>query len=250
MEDFTSICYKTNFLSNVIFRIDFAPILKINIDELAEFQEAIRKELPEVEIKDLVTLKADLQLETNSFEKETSKLIIFKSLDSQKRIEVSQSFLAIVFGKYNSFEEFLLLVEKAFDELNRKFSPVIKRVGLRYVNNIIVKQGNPLDWKNLIHESLLSNLSGDLFDVQKLSRMMTQVNYNEDDYNIVFNYGIFNIEFPAKISRREFILDYDCYAENPNPLEINKLVRNFHTEIQVLFEKSIKHKLKELMNEN
>lgn len=250
MEDFTSICYKTNFLSNVIFKIDFSPILKINMDELVEFQEAIRKELPEIETKDLVTLKADFQKESNSFEKEISKLIVFKSLDSKKRIEVSHSFLAVVFNDYNSFEEFLLIVNNAYNELYKKFSPVIKRVGLRYVNNIIIKQGNPFDWKDLIHESLISNLSGDLFDAHKLSRMMTQVNYNEDDYNMIFNYGIFNIEFPAKISRREFILDYDCYSENPNSLEINKLVQEFHNEIQLLFEKSIKHKLKEIMNEN
>ncbi|MDA3822246.1 MAG: TIGR04255 family protein, partial [Bacteroidales bacterium] len=56
-----------------------------------------------------------------------------------------------------------------------------------------------------------------------------------------------NSEYPAKISRKEFIIDIDCYS---NFIETNGIIATldiFNTEAKNLFEKSIKRKLREKM---
>jgi uncharacterized protein (TIGR04255 family) len=249
MGNFDSIYYKNNFLTNVIFRLDFAPILKISTESLAEFQEIIRPEFPEFETNDLITVKAEIKSNKDSFERDISKLFIFKDPKGSKKIEISNKHLAVVFNKYSNFEDFQKNLEVAFDKLNSEFAPLIRRIGLRFINNIKINKGSPFDWKDYITESLLANLNGEIIEEEKLSRIITQLIYKEDEFNMNFNYGIFNVEYPAKISRKEFLLDYDCYTEDPNPNDIKRLASVFHGEIQSLFEKSIKEKLREVMNE-
>lgn len=76
---------------------------------------------------------------------------------------------------------------------------------------------------------------------------MSQIILNYDDYTMNFNFGLFNSEFPAKISRKEFALDYDCYTELFEPEDIDDYLIKFNSEIKNMFERSIKNGLRKHM---
>jgi len=155
--------------------------------------------------------------------------------------------------KYEDFDTFKIIIEKILTPFLKHYNPNIKRLGLRYVNEIKIKKGHPFEWKDLINPSLTANIDKFLDNKSELSRAMSQLIINKGYYNITFSYGMFNSEYPSKISRKEFILDYDCYTfEIENNNEINKELDIFNNEINKLFEKSINdglRKILELSNE-
>jgi uncharacterized protein (TIGR04255 family) len=120
-------------------------------------------------------------------------------------------------------------------------------MGLRYVNEIIISEGHPFDWKDYIDPLLTSTVDSFFEDKTELSRWMNQAILNKSDHQLIFNYGTFNSLFPAKISQREFILDIDCSSQDVKETEIQSSVEAFHKDIQKLFEKSIQQNLKKLM---
>ena len=64
---------------------------------------------------------------------------------------------------------------------------------------------------------------------------------------MTFTYGIPNSIFPSKISRKEFLLDFDCYTENIEEDSVLQHLKIFHNKIQQFFEYCIKEKLRNLM---
>ena len=123
----------------------------------------------------------------------------------------------------------------------------LTRIGFRYINQIVLKRGNPFSWTGYIDNSLTSVVDKFFKKTPHISRAIGQVILNKDDFNINFTYGTPNSEYPAKISRKEFIIDIDCYS---NFIETNGVIStlgNFNTEAKILFEKSIKSKLREKM---
>ena len=119
-------------------------------------------------------------------------------------------------------------------------------MGLRYVNEINIDKGNPYDWNEYIHDSLISIFQS-FYEIENYSRLISQIHYVFDNYRMTFLYGIPNSIFPSKISRKEFLLDFDCYTENIEEDSVLQHLKIFHNKIQEFFEYCIKEKLRNLM---
>jgi len=104
-----------------------------------------------------------------------------------------------------------------------------------------------LDWNDYINPSLLSFIGSFPDNLGNISRAMSQLCFNKDSFNIHFNYGIFNPEFPGKVSRKEFILDYDCFTRECTQEGVETLLKNSSTEIQKMFEQSVTPGLRDLL---
>jgi len=66
------------------------------------------------------------------------------------------------------------------------------------------------------------------------------IEIDEKDYDIQFQYGQFNRNYPNPISEREYVLDYTCRCfESKNFNEIIDTVDHMHKIIYNLFEKCI-----------
>jgi hypothetical protein len=69
-----------------------------------------------------------------------------------------------------------------------------------------------------------------------LSRSMAQMTMNLEDRRIIFNFGIFNSEFPNRIAQKDFILDYDCASiEECGPELVLGKFRLFYNDIKSIF---------------
>jgi len=122
------------------------------------------------------------------------------------------------------------------------------RLGLRYINEIKTESKNPLDWSDYIQKNLL-HLFKYKEDRNYLSRLMHNMEYNFDNFNLRFLYGIANPAYPARITQNLFVLDFDAYIHaSILREEVLNHFDSFHGKIQKNFERVITDKLREVMN--
>lgn len=125
---------------------------------------------------------------------------------------------------------------------------IINRVGLRYINQIKIESGDPIDWNGLIHPSLFSVQREFISRENGLLRSMHYLELKEEGYNLKFQFGLFNSEYPNPISRKEFVLDYDCSTNEE--IDISRIfvkANEFNKKIHEWFEKSIQDGLRDIM---
>jgi len=159
---------------------------------------------------------------------------------------------AIIFDmkKYNSYEDFRKIVQNVIQNVETENpSAKLSRTGLRYINQLILDEGNPFDWNELVKKPLISSLEF-IENRNELARLMGVIELNKSDYSIRFQYGWYNSEFPNPIAKKEFILDYDCYSENETDIsEVLSQIDTYHTEIKHLFKYSQEEGLQRMIED-
>lgn len=118
-----------------------------------------------------------------------------------------------------------------------------KRLGLRYVNNIPLKEHS--DW---IEEKFISALVAHKDD--RTTRLVTTFEYADvdKDLNVRLLYGYNNPDYPAIMKREEFLIDIDSYSTGIIYQEyVSKLIDDMHFQVQDCFEKMITDNLREAM---
>jgi uncharacterized protein (TIGR04255 family) len=242
--------YRNNFLTNVICRLDFRPIAKIDKPFLEEFRAIIKGDFPIIEEKRVKGFAAKFEQGkvVEHTEMAEKPLFIYKDANEENIITLTDSYLIIDSRSYITFREFRIIIELMIDTLTGfNINPDYTRMGLRYINQIVLNKGNPFIWNKYIDSSFVS-VSDRFFErSSNIARMMGQVVLNYDDYRVNFNYGMHNSEFPAKISRKEFILDFDFYTEYVEQDQIMPLLKRFNIESAIMFERCIKDGLRNQM---
>jgi len=241
--------YHNNFITDVIFRIDYSPILKISENIPSDLQDKIRDVLPEFSENKII--KIESVLENKKFlnkEPQISQEWQFTNKDKSMIANLSHENLNIIVKKYKNFEAYRNFLMKILNYFHEIYKPIeVKRVGLRYINNVTVNNGNPINWEDYINDKLIYQIKGFVEDSSKISRILGQICLKMEEFNIIFNYGISNPEYPLRIAKKQFILDYDCYAIECEFEEIEKFLKNFNFEIKKMFENSIKDNLRKIM---
>lgn len=250
MKNLEKICYEKNYIKSVIFRIDYAFISNIRTIIPEEFLIKVIEKFPKFETKEIITQTINVkELKTVSSSQNNFNNFEFSTEDNNKKMVISANYFTMEYKIYEEFNEFKTSVEMAFNALkDLGYILDINRVGLRYINEIILEKGNPFQWDGIINESLICG-TNNFPNLSNISRKMTQVNFNYEDDFVNFYYGIANSEYPAKISKKEFVLDYDCSTKIIKPNEVLNKLESFHTIIQELFEFSIGEELRKEMGE-
>lgn len=232
--------YKKNFLTDVLFKINFSILLSLNNETPEEFQKKIIEDFPVLEPIQGVDIKIDLRLQSS-----TSTPIpitwTFSNTDKSFLIELTSSSLAVINKKYKNIETFNAVVSKILNAFFSVYSQVlITRVGLRYINQIKLDEKDFFEWKNYLNGSLISHLSF-IEKPEVIRRSFNRFDLKiDDDTNLLFQYGIHNETFPEKITKKEFALDFDCYSQiQVEKEQVMAKLDEFHKIIKDFFEKSI-----------
>lgn len=243
--------YQQNYLTNVIFRVDFPKILELDINKPpVEFQKKIYKNFPILnEIpRDGVKFKVEPE---NGFQGQEFKEISweFWNKEKTKKVYVDSTGVFIEYFNYDRFQEFFDDIKLVFENFIELYPiEVANRVGLRYINQIGIDEGEPMDWNGLIHENLFKINNEFASEDDDILRSMHILEIKEDECYLRFQFGMFNSEYPQKITRREFILDYDCFMEEQFEItDIFKKSNEFNVVIYKWFDKSIEKGLKDIM---
>ena len=251
--------YKNNYLTEVIFRVNFSNILKLsgsNKDAAEEFRKAIFDEFPNVQFRfnNNVNVTIDVKSgKSQSLMEEGDLTWIFSNESNKKEVELNAKFLVLHYKKevYLGFNEFLKDVTKILESLRYYLPYKLNFMGLRYINQINEDLITENNIKEYINPSLTDNVIFELGEGEKFSQIVSRLDLIKDYYNLTFQYGFFNPRFPDPTFKKDFILDYDCKITN---MELVKTENDVLSELKKMnkfiyekFEYSTTDKLRELM---
>lgn len=244
--------YSSNFLSNVILRVDFPPILGLDKENPpVEFQNKIKHQFPIIKpiSGKYVEFKIDREEPARISENETVKWH-FTDKEKTRVVEVAAGWVTIEYFKYTDFNDFSECYEWIYREFFRIYDivQIANRVGLRYINQIRIDKGNPFEWKNIINHDLVIVDKEFIAQKKDVKKSMHMLEMKGEGYDLKFQFGMFNSEYPNPIARKEFVLDYDCYLKEA--VEINEIdgkANAFNKIIGWWFERSIGDELRKIM---
>lgn len=164
------VIYNKNPLDRVICQLRFPPVLKIDTEIPAIFQERVRTDYPNLSETSDVTMEPSPGMQKVAPE-EVKHLVIqslgmrnyaFSSEDEHWTINLTRNFVALSTTRYVKWEEFRARLSGALDALIGVYSPVyFSRIGLRYMNVIVRSRLglNNASWNELIQPHLLGILA-------------------------------------------------------------------------------------------
>jgi uncharacterized protein (TIGR04255 family) len=246
-------CYEQNFLAKVILRADFGTHPIAFDAEVTKFSSGIAATFPQSSSNLLMRVDFDVATEGTSGIKHTkagTQWIHRKSPSGTAQVVLEPTFMALEYGPgdYESFDAFLTEFTLLLNQLYDVFGEFpLDRIGLRYVNEIRLP-GKALEWSGVIREELVNAVMAPAVPGGRLLRSMHQLVELHGDDQVLFNYGIFNPDFPAPAAQRFFILDIDCsrtgVVQRNEAIACIKVLNNHST---VAFESSIGDELRKIM---
>lgn len=244
--------YEKNYLTQVITRIDFLSPLNSLRDVLPPAVASLSKELfPIPEPKEIIGREFMVSSEAKQVQEReiATKEWHFFGKEREKRLVITPESMFVEFKVYGSFEELLSHFLSISDGLFGSFGDLqVKRLGLRYVNNLQVPGPNLFSWNAYLNKNLLSMLNIPA-DRTRIARAFNNLELNMGDFVVRFRYGMHNPDYPAPIRKKTFILDYDAYTTSLlTKEEIRQSLPVFHEQIEQLFENSITDRLRGIMN--
>jgi uncharacterized protein (TIGR04255 family) len=243
--------YKKHFLTQVIARIDFAPVEKLGHKGPPKpFYEAIRSRFPIAETKTLIARSLQIGPGDQKPQEMSQELRewVYHGKVRDKYLSVAQNMLAVEYSTYQTFEILREDFLKGIDALRTTFGDIqATRLGLRYIDNIELNEENPTDWKKYLHPNLLS-IFKIATDLKTIARAFQILEINDGETCIRFQFGMPNPDYPAPIRKKTFTMDTDAYC---NLLlsrdEVAQYLDRFHSQINRLFESVITDGLREKM---
>ena len=149
--DAKRIIFRKNPLTEVVCQLKFPPILKIDAEVPANFQEAIRaefpnyREVPSVKIDAPAGIQGAFPIELRKqlgllklvAQQTADKNYDFLSEDESWKLTLSRNYIALTAYKYERWERFFERLQKPLRALISIYSPAyFTRIGLRYIDII------------------------------------------------------------------------------------------------------------------
>lgn len=252
MTEMNEICYKRNYLTNVIARVDFASPIEGIKEKLPPviMREAIKYFPIDEPPQSMTTRTVQMGARALSAKDTPFTQWTFHGKDREKNLLIAPHYIHIEYLRYKYFEslkkEFTNILSTFFD----KYPDVAaKRLGLRYINEFELPNGDPFDWSNYFRSTLLCTHNFPK-DKKSIARAFNILEFNPGDFNLRFQFGMHNPDYPAPIKKRHFIMDFDAYRSGLQEFsEISGNLDKYHDEIQKLFEYAITDKFRnEVLN--
>ena len=218
------VIYEKNPLATVICQLRFAPILRIDADPPAEFQERIRQtypllrekspetsidlpsDLPEG-IANLVRASIPTQLKQRAYD--------FISADETWTVGLTRDFLALSTTKYRRWEEFRDQLAEALEAFQQTYSPAFfTRIGLRYQDLIQRSKLNlgETQWSDLLKPQIAGVLSS-LEIAPSLEESLTQllIQFPDDSGKVRIKHGL--VQTPDTNNEECYLIDSDFFTD-------------------------------------
>jgi len=243
-----SVHYKDHFLNQVIFQLNFSPVMHLSKSLPEDLSNIIlRQTQSEFQKAELQTFQLGGGVPVQSADKSYQWI----SKGNGLQFIIQNNLLQIINFEYKDHTHFHGIIDELFRYIYGAFKPSIFRMALRYINQFKLP-GSTFDTDGYLNPDLTCATVG--FKEEGLSRSIGSMSLVDDDKELTvnFTYGYFNSEYPNKIAKKEFLLDYDCIMMqngfNPEKDEIKPFLIKMKEKVNYLFNKSIGEKLKELMN--
>jgi len=244
--------YERNFLSQVVLRIDYPRVADIASERRPALMASVAEDFPQITGLPQAQIQFTVALDRPVVDQRIVGYTWFAKDDTgNKCIELTTESLSLMNlnRSFTNFDDFF----GQFSEIYESFEDTYQvneftRVGLRYINQVDLDQGNALDWNGYLSDEVIHATISRIPERFALSRSMHQVVSSHNDVTLVANYGIHNPDFPAPAVRRQFILDFDCYITGAvNRDAMLRRVADLNDVCENAFEASIEARLRDAM---
>ncbi|HID30265.1 MAG TPA: TIGR04255 family protein [Desulfobacterales bacterium] len=164
------VLYKKNPLDRVICQLRFPPILRIDAEIPAQFQERVRRQFPnfseasewKVQVPQALEGQIPPEVLRQFVQSSGNKNYEFSSEDGVWQINLTRTFVALATKKYERWEEFKEKLQIPLEALSDVYSPdFFSRIGLRYTD--IIKRSalglDDVEWSQLLRPYILGILA-------------------------------------------------------------------------------------------
>lgn len=244
--------YKRNFITKVLFRIDFLRIPALE-NEPTAFHKLVAEKYPQIEPISRTGVIIGAKVGTKPTARSTTEIVWqFTTKDGSGQCKILPESLVIEATAYSNFSTFRDYIDTILTAFYQTYSdPSITRTGLRYINEIVIPEETDfLEWDGYIESKLASILKFSPSGL-RLKRTLNTAEYEVDpETTINIRTGIFNSRYPAEIIRKEFIIDLDCYSTTKPKTrdDLTSVVIRFNTILTQTFEDMIQEKLRKLLD--
>ena len=253
------VIYRDNPLQQVICQLRFPPILRIDSESPAEFQEHVRHLFPgfsETHDETIHQLPEGLSQSlppdiANLLSPKSNPRFQFISKSGFWTIALTRDFIALDTRRYTRWEEFREYIDLALQSLKKVYNPpYLTRVGLRY-RNVIDRKSIGLDnfdWRDLIAPFVLAQLAqsetmGNVLEQQG----KTLLRLNDDGDMVRIEYGQVT-EKDGDPTNKLYLLDHDFYTNSE--MELTNVIGrldDYNSQNRRLFRWCIQERLHEGM---
>ena len=241
--------YKKDFLNKVIVRVDFDTPLPIAASGPAKgIYGTVKERFPITEEKKLIGKELLIGPDVTKERSIESKEWHYYGKNREKHLTISPNVMFIEYNKYEYYEmlrEDFLSVSDALFNAYPKLQ--VKRLGLRYIDNIDIAEGNPTEWDKYLKPEL-NTIFAIAEKKEIISRAFHVLEFNYGEDLLRFQFGMFNPDYPAPIKKKIYTLDHDMYvAILLDKKDIGETLDRFHEKINRSFEEVITNELRKVM---
>lgn len=157
MPPFDDVRYKRNFLKQVIARIDFlSPLASIATALPAELSKAVLERFPLSEPQQAIARELQISQKEVATKQSAFTRWLFHGREREKTFTIEPGATLIEHRRYTTYEDlradFVTLIAKQCESF-KDAQP--SRLGLRYINVIELKEGDPLNWSDYFDPRML-----------------------------------------------------------------------------------------------
>jgi|GEM_PF-4971064 len=245
--------YQTNFLTNVVFRLDFETVPDLQRPERPALSRAIEAWFPFLTVTPGSQISINVGPQGTEFRQgKAAPVYEHRRVEGgNPKVTLAPDFLAIEYeAGFVSYRDAMRTeIAQVSGALGNAYPGMrINRVGLRYINQITRPDGLATDWANLIEPSLVAAVAAGLPAGMRIARSMRQSHVFDDVATLVLTHGWVNPDFPGELVRRHFVIDIDAFRQSPlDVVEIVPTTDAFNNRCEALFEASIAPGLREIM---
>jgi len=250
--DSTRVHYAENPLSEVICQLRFPPVLRIDSELPAQFQERIREIFPlfKEEVSPLPELPPELsQLLKANLTPLPRNIWKFSTEDTNWEVTLTRESIALLTAAYKEWGEFRDLFVKVFDALHAEYHlSFLTRIGLRYQNLISRKilQLDEVPWSDLLQPHIAAEYaaSPDLSPAIEEATHRVLITLS-DNGKVNLRHGTARRQGEAELL---YLIDNDFFTEEKTGvINVFKRLDHFNRESGRLFRWCITKKLHEAM---
>ncbi len=231
-------------LVGVIAQVRFPPVLALGgeLSAVAAFQDAVRDIYPV--LRSETSAELTLSPELVALGQRAERIWRFVDLEANWRVSLASSFVSLDVANYTSRTEFLERFDQVLRALREKLEvKAIDRVGVRYVDRVLLEEGHP-PLGDLFRGEVLGLASSDLGS-GKISQTVTDTLFQTDVGTLRARWGLIPggmvldpLHGPAPDSP-SWVLDLDMYsASDPRefvPREVTRLAGIYASRIYRFF---------------
>ena len=208
------VLFEQNFVKKAVCELRYPVLLQLDASSVSAGYKVLRKEYPNFERGNRVSIGP------GAMSVEGEPVFSFKSRDKHWQLSIKSAAMSIDTDSYGQFEELAGRVRKAVDAFKDVLqTDFFTRVGLRYVNGVLVRDEQIAED---INPALLAPLADGSYGT--VNKYVQEVRGDVEEGSYTFRHGFAD---RATDGVPEYFLDFDFHAEDVEFAEVLPRLRAF-----------------------